>query len=304
MNRWLAAALSTIMGWAQAPVSWAEVGPDVALPANEAVESPEFEVFPSDEPAPGAGRDAGVAIPPVIERALAIPLPKTLEPGQWLFTIEHRNRESVDKEPVHDFFGFDAGGLKIGLGLRYGVFENMDLGVSRWNGTSERYDTYQFDGRYRLTKETSFGVDSALQAGVSWFTQRNRKDASGPFAGLWLGRSAFDRIYLSAGAVYHTDSSDPLKRVTDRDDTLGILGSLHCRLLDTFYLLGEVSGPLAGYGADRPAWSAGFKWVTLRHTFAVFVANSQTYGMDGLVAGTSADPDARRLGFSVTREGF
>lgn len=237
-----------------------------------------------------------------IDRAFAVPLPRTVRRGVLQTVIDHRNSVPVDEEPLHNFFGFDGGSLKIGLGLTYGLTDTADIGVYRLNGTAEAFDTYQFTGRYQALNEGEHEVDLTLLAGLSLFTMADREDASGAVYGVLAGRSLLKRLYLSAGALHHMDSSSEVKTAPDDEESSAVLASVHGRLRSNLALVAEAAAPVGGYDAGNAAWSAGIKFNTHRHTFSLVASNTQYMGLDGIAAGSSSEADDVILGFSITRE--
>ncbi|NKB23196.1 MAG: hypothetical protein GKR87_02145 [Kiritimatiellae bacterium] len=237
-----------------------------------------------------------------IERSISLPLPRTLRKGSMQYSIEHRNRTSVDEEPFHNFFGFDAGDVKIGFGLSYGVLNNLDVGVRRLNGTVERFDTYQFSSRLQLLSETTHALDLALLGGSSLYTIRDDTDAWSGFRSLLVGRSFFKRFYFSSGVLYHDNSTAREKTAGDEKDSTAIMGAAILRLTDRLLFSAEWSAPVAGYEASSTAWAGALKFVTHGHTFSLVGANTQYMTLDGLAAGTSFDDDEVVIGFSITRE--
>jgi hypothetical protein len=60
----------------------------------------------------------------------------------------------------------DAGGLKIGLALRYGILDDLEVGVQRVSNGVDIFDTCQFDAKYRALHADRFFVDVAVRAGA------------------------------------------------------------------------------------------------------------------------------------------
>ena len=81
----------------------------------------------------------------VVERGINVQTPVSLRRGDWLFVIDHRTRQALRTDTFQDLLGFDAGGMKIGIGLRYAILDNLETGFYRLNGTVEIFDTYDFD---------------------------------------------------------------------------------------------------------------------------------------------------------------
>jgi hypothetical protein len=238
-----------------------------------------------------------------IERLLSIPLPRTSRAGALSYLIEHRTSEPVDKDPFHNFLGFDSGEVKIGFGLLYGVTDWMDISAYRNNGTVETFDTYQFTGRAQFLDETKDQfMDAAVIFGGSLFTIRGSDDVWANLGYGLFGKTILDRLYISSGAIYHEDSTARDKTAADRNESTAILGGAHWRATDGILLTGEYSVPVDGYEAKSMAWAGGIKFVTHRHTFALIAGNTQYMGLDGFAAGTSSKSSDVQVGFAITRE--
>lgn len=273
--------------------------------AEEPAESVDFEVHAADEVVATESEDALVRDPmaeSLQDRALVTPIPRTTRKGHLLFTIDHRNGEVWDEEPFHQFLGYDGGGLKVGLGLRYGILDLLDVGVYRLNGTAEAWDTWQFDAKARWLNEKCHGIDLAIQGGGTWFTQIEEDDANGFFAGAYVGTSLLNPVYVSAGPLFHSNSTAGDKFEEDDDGSLAMIANVTARITDGIALVAETNVPVAGFKSHTVGWGGGIKFITNRHTFAVTGSNTNQMSFDGLAAGTSSDGGDMVLGFSITRE--
>jgi hypothetical protein len=238
---------------------------------------------------------------PVIDRAFTLMNGRTLRPQSWEVVIAHRTGAPLRKNPFYDYVGFDSGGLKIGLGLRYGVLDRLDIGVYRLNGTVEPFDTYELDGRYQLVKRQDHGFDLALRAGVSWFSAEGNNASA--FLGQLLGSTLVaDRLTLGAGLLFHSDSTNEKKTREDDKSSTAVMGLTELRVLDWLALDLEVAANVGGYSSQIPIFTFGPKIVTNRHSFAFVVTNSQYMSADGVVANTPRAPKRWILGFNITRE--
>jgi len=239
---------------------------------------------------------------PVYERALNVLTARTTPKGDFTAIVTHRTAQRLLENPIHDYFGFDAGSMKIGLGLRYGVRDKLDVGIYRLNNGTEQFDTYEIDGRFQLTEQSRLGLDMALRGGVSVFVQEDRQDASGFFL-QGLGNYVYKSKYLFGGGVgFHSDSSNPAKSPQDTNFTTGLLGYAEARLVDWFAVDFELGMKLLGYGAKWPTISTGIKIFTNRHTFAFVMSNTQMMAADGIISNTATNFDDWILGFNITRE--
>lgn len=239
---------------------------------------------------------------PAAERIFDQLTARTNRAGTIEMVITHRNATSISTDPAFNFLGFDAGGLKIGIGLRYGIIDGLDVGVYRTNGSS--FDTYEFDGRYQLlTQENNF-VDLAVRGGATWFVQKNMQDASGYFGQLLANRVLFERWLISANVSVHSSSSNPAKRKGDTDYTTGASLSSEYRFVDYFGIAAEIASGISGYrDGNMPIITVGPKFFTNRHTFAIVLSNSQALTSDSLITNSSLkNPKDWLLGFNVIRE--
>lgn len=223
--------------------------------------------------------------------------------------IDHRTNKSVSENTFHDFFGFDAGSLKVGLGLRFGFYEGFDVGVYRLNGATERFDLYELDIKGKLLRAEAHFVDLALRAGISWFSQEDAEDAVGFFGQLLLSRRVASRLTVGAGLLVHSDSSSAIKSNLDDDWSFAAQLGFDLRILPWLAWNLEASYALVGFTTRDtpnvtawPAFSTAVTFVTNRHTFALVVSNNPAMGADGVVANSPRGFDELVIGFSITRE--
>lgn len=239
---------------------------------------------------------------PVVERGINVMSARTLRGKSLLFTIDHRARQSVDDKTLDDFLGLDAGGLKIGLGLRYGLRDNLEVGFLRLNGTAEIFDVYEFDFKYGLLNQSTAGLDLAFRGGVTWFAQKNAEDASGALFQLLVGRSFAGGFRLNTGLLYHSESSNDLKSTLDDDYSLALPVSAEIPLTNKLKMELESVFNVSGYGSPHPVCAFGLKYLTYRHTFMINLSNTQYISADGIVSGSGRGGDDIIFGFTITRE--
>ncbi len=237
-----------------------------------------------------------------LDRGIHLLTPTPVRPHSSLVIIDHRNSIPVKEDPLDNLFGFDGGNLKIGLGLRVGLRDDLDVGVYRQNGTTETFDTYEFDARWRLFGEEPRPATVALRAGASLFIDTKAQDAVGGFCQLLLSRSLFPRLFVSSALLFHSDSTNPGKLSSDPNDSFGFGGLASFRMSDTIITNIEIVSTLGGYGADHPIYAASLKFVTHRHTFSLVLTNTQHIGADGLVTNSTRAVADTIVGFSITRE--
>ena len=239
---------------------------------------------------------------PVVERGINVMKARTLRAKSLLFTIDHRARQSVDDKTFDDFLGLDSGGLKIGLGLRYGIMDNLEAGFFRLNGTAEIFDVYEFDIKYGILKQKTAGFDLAFRGGVTWFAQKNAEDASGALLQLLAGRSFSGGFRLNTGLLYHSESSNDLKTALDDDYSIGLPVSVEIPLTNRVKMELETVFNVSGYGSPHPVCAFGLKYLTYRHSFMINLSNTQYISADGIVSGSGRGGDDIIFGFTITRE--
>jgi hypothetical protein len=241
-------------------------------------------------------------------RILALPTARVVRKGRFDFVIDHRSSTAIydkdSKQPFTDmwnnFLGFDSP-IQVGLGLRYGVIDNLDVGLYR-AGKSVGTDTYEFDARYQALQQEKMGIDLAARAGATWFSQPKVEDSHGFFGQLLATRLIVNRILISAGALYHSNSTNDYKyNQAKKWSTAGALG-VEARIAAPVAVDAEIVTCVAGYCSKRPAFSAGVKYFTNRHTFALVCGNTQYITADGYLTNTDRLWSKLVIGFNITRE--
>ncbi len=240
---------------------------------------------------------------PSMDRGLDQLNAHTLRRRTFATWIGHRNREGLLRAPFHDLLGFDGGGLKILLGLRYAFLDDFDVGFIRQNGTYEVYDTWEFDARYRLMRQsTGRPFDLAVRLGLDWYSAP-RQNGAGLFTQVLVSRLIGERALLTAGILYASNSSGPTKSRLDAASSTALLLQADLRLLQSLALDIEFTQNLAGFHERFPVIAVGPKIISNRHTFSFVVANSQYMTADSLVANTyTMGAKDWVLGFHITRE--
>ena len=280
-------------------------GDPAATSADAPADDDEVESLGDSEVVPVSPRAAWFGPgAPQLERVLDHYTARVSRAHTFTTLIAHRNRAGILEAPGRDLVGFDSGGLKVGLGLRYGVADRVDFGVYRMNGTYERYDTYEFDARVQLFRQDEHLLDLALRTGYSVFVDPDRPAASGYFMQLIADRLAFERWLLGGGIIYHSSSSSAYKGKQDAGSTTAFYAFSELRLLDWLAADIEVTVPMAGYAQNFPAIVLGPRILTNRHTFALVVANTQFFSTDSIITGSDKiqGRSAWLLGFHITRE--
>ena len=239
---------------------------------------------------------------PVLERGINVLTPKTLRKHALFFLVEHRARKALKSNAFHDFLGFDSGGLKVGLALRYGFTDWLEGGLYRLNGQTEVFDTYELDLKARLLDESVSGVALAVRSGYSWFPQALGEDASGGFAQLLVGKYLCRHFKIGTGLLYHSQSSGEVKSTLDDEFSVAIPLQLEFRFNRMFIWEIEGAATVGGYGAPHPIIATSLKILTYRHTFSIIYGNNRYTASDGIVANSPRALKDAVIGFQITRE--
>jgi hypothetical protein len=224
-----------------------------------------------------------------------------------MLIIDHRPYQGLASGQAEDVFfdylGFDSGNLKIGIGLRYGIIEGLDVGFSRINdGRTVAYDTYEFNARYAFLRQKKHQIDASIMAGASWFVQKDRQDAAGGFAQLFIDRVFFDMLLVGVGFGFHSESSSDEKAQTDNAFSGAVLGVIEWRMIERLALCGEIAANVFGYGEKWPAFSLALKILTTRHVFSLMLTNTQFMLSDGIVTNSWRGASDWVFGFQIARE--
>jgi hypothetical protein len=292
-------------GEAVSPAPAAAMPPPVLAPAPaEPVVEEVANVVRAD---PTAGWYMGDDYPEH-ERVLAMPTARALRQGSWVFILDHRAKQPfhADGDPwrksLFDFGGLDQG-LTVGLALRYGILEGLDVGIYRvGQQPATRTDTYEFDARYEPLRQEKAGVDLAVRAGATWFAQYNAPDASGFFGQILADRVLFHRLLVGGGVLYHSSSSNGAKYATSTKYSVAAAAFAEVRVAEPVAISAEVVPALAGYHSKYPSYSLGVKYITSRHTFAFALSNTTYLTSDGYITNSPNGLRDTAIGFNLTRE--
>jgi hypothetical protein len=221
-----------------------------------------------------------------------------------IFVVDHRAYQTFisSGDAFYEFLGLDAGTLKIGLGLRYGIFDFLDVGIYRLSNGIDAFDTYEFDVRGRFLRQDRHYLNMAARGGVTWFSQRENKDAVGYFFQTMLDRVVLRQLMLGVGFAFHSESSSDAKSADDTAYSGAVQGMAEWRAPKLVALATEVSWPVLGYRGDYPIFAFALKFLTHRHSFALVVSNSQYMCADGMVAGSWRSFSDLVFGIQVIRE--
>jgi len=240
-------------------------------------------------------------------RLLALPTARTVRAGGWEFIVDHRSGTPLyDNSTGHPygnmwntFLGFDSS-IRVGLAFRYGLIDDLDLGMYR--AGSSQTDTYEFDARYQILHQSTMELDLAVRAGITWFSQPNAADASGYFGQLLATRLLWNRILLTGGALYHSNSTNDTKYNQDKAWSAALAAGVEVRVAASVGLDAEVVSCTAGYCSKNPTFSGGVKYITNRHTFALLCGNTAYLTSDGYITNTDRPWSKLAIGFNITRK--
>lgn len=272
--------------------------PAPATAVDEEIEAADVVVAPKKPGRETWWGDAWPAWDRVVDALTA----RTVRKHTFGTLISHRNYQGVATKPFHSLLGFDGGQLKVGLGLRYGILDNLDVGLLRYNGTSELFNTYEIDARYALLTQARFGVDLALRVGLSWFEQYHASDSVGALVQVLIDHLLLNRALIGAGFLFHSNSSGPKKSNTDTNASAAVQAYTDVRLYDGMSFAVELTQPIAGYHLKYPVLTFGPRFITNRHTFSIVMSNSQYTDADGIITGSDRSIGKWVLGFNITRE--
>lgn len=237
-----------------------------------------------------------------VDRVLSLHFARTSRPKTLTVLVAHRTYDPFARDTFDTLGGYDGGNLKVGLGLRYGIIEGLEIGLYRLNNSVEIYDTYEADAKYQFLHAERHYLDMAVRAGMTWFHQPRRRDASGGFAQLLISREFWNRLHLGTGLLWHSNSSNPLKNQLDRRWTVAVQGLLEIKIIEALAWNIEVAYGFAGYAESKPFVASSLKYITNRHTFAIVAANSQMLTADGVITGSNRRPGDFLIGFNIVRE--
>lgn len=210
------------------------------------------------------------------------------------FDMSHRFTRNLSSGSFSDnaevLFGLDAGAV-IGLGFRFGVTDNLQVGLYR---TSDQ--TIQFFGKFDVIRQGE-SVPVSISPIVSIEGADNFREDYQPAVGAVVSHTLGDRIALYATPVWvhNTAAAAGL----DRNTAFIGLGA-RIRVLTRVYLVGEVSPRLGGYDPGDPEFGFGIEKRVGGHVFQLNFTNSfsSTYGQ----IARGGFPDTIYLGFNLSRK--
>ena len=237
------------------------------------------------------------------DRGVNVFTARTTRKQALVFTVDHRPFENLfsGEDAFFNFLGLD-GNLKIGLGLRYGIIDGLDVGMVRLNDAGVLFDAYEWDLRWGFLRQEKHHIDASVRAGVTWFSQKDAKDAAGGFVQAFVDRVFFDMLLVGLGFAFHSSSTNDDKLSTDAAYSGAILGVVEWRMVRWLAWTAEVSASVMGYRSDWPALAFAVKFLTHRHSFSLILTNTQFIAADGIVSNSGRDFTEIVFGFQIIRE--
>jgi hypothetical protein len=225
------------------------------------------------------------------------------------FRVTHRftrplNCDACPNSLAADAFGLDFG-ARIGLEYRYGILPDTEIGVHRASDkTIEVFGQYGF-----LRQGTKSPVEAAALLAVE-FSDVGRQGVDSqtqPTLGLIVSRRIAEKaaVYVEPIWVHNTNLFDTS---TTSDNTFMVGLGARVRILDTVYLVGELS-PRTGYAPGVNHGGFALEKRLGGHVFQVNFSDSfaTTYGQ--LARGGTQSPRANGsdgtdwfLGFNISRK--
>lgn len=241
---------------------------------------------------------------PRTDRIVNVLTAQTVRPGAMTLTVDHRAYKSFwsGEDAWFDYLGLDSGNLKIGIGLRVGLKEYMDVGFYRLSNGRDLFDVYEFDTKMRFLSQDYAFINASLRVGGTWFVQQNAPDAAGFLGQVNIDRRLFGTLLIGTGFAFHTDSSNDEKYYGDQDPSAAVLGYLEWRPIRRFSLNGEMAAAVAGYKSKYPNFAFSTRFLTHRHSFALVVSNTQYMSADGIVTNSWRGFGHMVFGFQIVRE--
>jgi hypothetical protein len=250
-------------------------------------------------------KDGKISSPNVqrTERAINILTARTTRKGSMLLVIDHRAYETfISSDAFFDYLGLDAGTLRIGIALRYGILDNLDAGLYRLNNGINNFDIYEWDARYAFLNQKKHFVDASIRGGISWFIVPDADDNAGMWAQLAVNRVFWDSLLVGTGFAVHSYSVEDKKTSADTNASGAILGFVEWRIAKKFAIDGEIAASVVGYRAKWPVFGFSAKILTANHSFSLVVSNSQNMDASGIVANSWRGFDNVVFGFQIVRQ--
>jgi len=258
-----------------------------------------FFVMALASPAPAQNPDDDAQLRPAEPDFVVINLPTTmpLPVGGVNFHLTHRFNENLRNDKfgtqLGNLFGLDNG-ANIGLEFRVGVARHLEAVVQRTSIGKTIQFSAKYDGWHQTTDRPV-----ALSAIVAIEGDNNFRENYAPALGVVIGRTVNDRLALYATPlwVHNTGTGGSTNENTG---LLGLGGRV--RVLETTYLLAEVTPRIGGFAIGDPEYAFAIEKRVGAHVFALTFANGAGTTFRQLSHG--GFPGALYLGFNLTRKFF
>jgi len=210
------------------------------------------------------------------------------------FGLTHRFagnlRDGSFADQLINMFGLDEGAI-IGLQFNYGFARGAQASVFRTNFDK----TIQFSGKWDAVRQTA-SRPVAISGMASIEGSDNFHKRYAPALGAIIAHNHHDRIAVYATPFWiHNTAAEA---GVDRDTFLFGVGG-RARILETVYLVAEVSPRLAGYAPGDPEYGFGIEKRVGGHTFQLNFTNTFATTFGQLARG--GFPDTLYLGFNLAR---
>jgi hypothetical protein len=272
-----------------------------------------FFVTMSERPAAQEPPPTPPALPAEIElNVINGPTTQHLGRHKSYFRLTHRFvrdlRQGSFGQLFEDLFGLDNGAV-IGLEYRFGITDNLHVGVHR----TLLSQTIQFFGKDDLWQQgdsmpVSISVLGSIE-GLDNFGQNYQPGIAGIVSRVvkpWFV------LYASPTFVWNTQAAEFIEGDHDHDlpgaeedeharheHTMFVGLGTRVRFRPTAYFVGEYSPRLAGHDPGRAVWAAAIEKATRGHTFQILFTNAQGTTLGQIARGGSGSDVY--FGFNVTR---
>jgi len=226
-------------------------------------------------------------------RFVQIQTPLTLDRGVLEAVFTHRFAEAAKDAGPGALWGL-GGGSYVGLGVDYAFLKNVSVQVYWANSF---YD-YEFAAKGTLLRPTpKLPVAIGLRGGLDWNTYSGAEKFSSGFAQLLASATIADRVTIAVSPSY-------VQRTRYHDDVWNVPIDLQVRILDSWYLLGELI-PKKGWTPDATyQWSVAIQKTVYHHKFALYFGNTLATTMDQMIGGDLGGAVTDRnlhIGFNISR---
>jgi outer membrane murein-binding lipoprotein Lpp len=249
--------------------------------------------------------------------------------ARFSHTAQNPTFRSTEKgNAFNDLLGLESQ-VKVGILFGYGIMDNWDVMVQRFNGrtytrdTGEQgsYDLWDVMTKYKFLDENKYWIDASVSLGGTYFWQNEDVGRlAGNFAlmaekSIWRFRLGSGLLYTSLStyektAVYQS-GSEPSKNYpneiggmgdpNDPDYTAAVPLSLSFALTKNHQLFTEAAFPFAGYHTDGgPSLTSGWSYNTPTHAYRVYLSNTPNGSFNSSFTGGYKDERLDLFGFDIS----